>query len=281
MSDEVSAQDHTLMAKRVAKRKADKRYRDAHRESIRAQRKRFRETHREALDAKATAYRKTHTATVNATRRQWRAQKMGNPQASVQERERQRNYRVAHREQLVAYAQQYREQHGDILRQRDRERYATHKHRKREQARASYMRHRERHIASHRQYYAVHRARLLEQKKAYARENWEKVRASDARKRVSRRSIRVRDLSAEQWREIQSAYGYRCVYCPPDCWRCRQKKHKLTQDHIAPLSKGGFHTASNIVPACQSCNSKKGTGAPLVPVQPLLLTIAPCKKSRA
>lgn len=31
----------------------------------------------------------------------------------------------------------------------------------------------------------------------------------------------------------------------------------------------------NIVPACQSCNSKKGRKAPLCPVQPLLLTLAP------
>lgn len=47
-----------------------------------------------------------------------------------------------------------------------------------------------------------------------------------------------------------------------------------TTAHLVPLAKGGTHTFSNVVPACQSCNSKKGTGAPLVPVQPLLLTIA-------
>ena len=33
---------------------------------------------------------------------------------------------------------------------------------------------------------------------------------------------------------------------------------RLTQDHVIPLSKGGQHIKENIVPACPSCNSKKG-----------------------
>jgi 5-methylcytosine-specific restriction endonuclease McrA len=61
-----------------------------------------------------------------------------------------------------------------------------------------------------------------------------------------------------------NAYGHCCVYCG-------RKMQRLTQDHITPLSRGGNHTKSNIVPACRSCNSKKGTGEPLVPVQPMLL----------
>jgi 5-methylcytosine-specific restriction endonuclease McrA len=79
----------------------------------------------------------------------------------------------------------------------------------------------------------------------------------------------LNDLSVAQWREIKVAYGHRCVYCG-------RKMQHLTQDHITPLSKGGSHTAPNVVPACLSCNSKKRARAPLVPVQPLLLTIAPC-----
>ena len=46
---------------------------------------------------------------------------------------------------------------------------------------------------------------------------------------------------------------------------------RLEMDHITPLSKGGDHTASNIVPCCRSCNAKKGTGPVLKPVQPMLL----------
>jgi 5-methylcytosine-specific restriction endonuclease McrA len=81
------------------------------------------------------------------------------------------------------------------------------------------------------------------------------------------------DLTIQQWEEIKAAFGYRCAYCG-----CKSKR--LTKDHITPISKGGAHTASNIVPACSLCNSKKHAGAPLIPVQPLLLTLAPPDRKR-
>ncbi len=85
----------------------------------------------------------------------------------------------------------------------------------------------------------------------------------------------ISDLTSEQWEEIKQAYGNRCVYCPDDCQACKKKTHRLSKDHITPLSKGGSHTAPNIVPACKSCNSKKHAGSVPKPIQPLLLTIAP------
>jgi len=59
------------------------------------------------------------------------------------------------------------------------------------------------------------------------------------------------DLTAAQWREILDRYDHRCAYCG-------ERSDKLTMDHVVPISRGGEHTASNIVPACMSCNSSKG-----------------------
>ena len=95
-------------------------------------------------------------------------------------------------------------------------------------------------------------------------DNPEKSRANNKRKRARRAHAAINDFTAEQWLEMLATYGYRCAYC-------RRKMQRLTQDHITPLSKGGNHTKSNIVPACRSCNDKKYTGPPLVPVQPMLL----------
>ncbi|MGH2534073.1 MAG: HNH endonuclease [Thermomicrobiales bacterium] len=50
---------------------------------------------------------------------------------------------------------------------------------------------------------------------------------------------------------MREAHHHRCAYCGVD--------GKLTMDHGVSLSKGGRHTISNIVPACQSCNSRKHT----------------------
>ncbi|HEY2416429.1 MAG TPA: HNH endonuclease [Steroidobacteraceae bacterium] len=56
-------------------------------------------------------------------------------------------------------------------------------------------------------------------------------------------------LIAAEWKVIVRAAKGRCYYC--------QEKTKLTLDHVIPLSKGGQHTKTNVVPACQPCNSKK------------------------
>ena len=166
---------------------------------------------------------------------------------------------------------------------------ATH----RPQARARANKHSEEHRA---EVNAEHRAlmkrlrledpeKLRVQERLWARRSYKKhPERAHAKRRARRARIQgaaVNDLTDQQWEEIQQAYGYRCVYCPPQCWRCQRQKHHLTQDHITPLSQGGNHTVSNIVPACLSCNSKKFKGPPLAPVQPLLLTLAPARKPKA
>jgi 5-methylcytosine-specific restriction endonuclease McrA len=54
------------------------------------------------------------------------------------------------------------------------------------------------------------------------------------------------------WEAMKGETGYRCVYCG-------ERFDQLTIDHVVPLIKGGKHSVDNIVPACQSCNSRKGT----------------------
>lgn len=58
-------------------------------------------------------------------------------------------------------------------------------------------------------------------------------------------------LTRKQWQEIKEAHNHTCAYCG-------RKMERLEMDHIIPLSKGGIHTAANIVPACRTCNAKKG-----------------------
>lgn len=58
------------------------------------------------------------------------------------------------------------------------------------------------------------------------------------------------------WREsIKDAWANRCAYCgkPPI------DDSSLTIDHIKPRCKGGEDRTSNVIPACCSCNSDKGS----------------------
>lgn len=128
--------------------------------------------------------------------------------------------------------------------------------------------HRAEQTVYHAKWVAEHpdRAKEIDKKslRTWRQNNPDKVRAQTSR-RYARRSGAIRtDLTPSQWNIIKESFHHCCAYCGKRCKR-------LTQDHITPLSKGGNHTLSNIVPACRSCNSKKYTGPPLVPVQPLLL----------
>ena len=60
----------------------------------------------------------------------------------------------------------------------------------------------------------------------------------------------VNDFIKADWQEILQTFNYRCAYC-------HKESNRMEKDHIIPLSRGGNHTKSNIIPACRSCNSRK------------------------
>lgn len=72
-------------------------------------------------------------------------------------------------------------------------------------------------------------------------------------KRRARKAGAVNDFTRKQWEALKVAYGHRCVYCG-------EHTKRLTMDHVIPISKGGEHTARNIVPACGPCNTRKNDG---------------------
>lgn len=109
--------------------------------------------------------------------------------------------------------------------------------------------------------------------RAWTKANPEKSVAKVERRRARKEGVNRISLSAAQWEEIKVAFNHRCAYC-------NRKMQRLTQDHITPFVENGDHHLHNVVPACKSCNSRKGKGKPLVPVQPLLLTIAPEESKR-
>jgi 5-methylcytosine-specific restriction endonuclease McrA len=167
-------------------------------------------------------------------------------------------YNATHKEEKSLRAHDYHEEHGETIRAQKRAYHQAHRE-------AILSRQKARHHAKKEE----DRARKL----AYAKAHPDIINVMSARHRARKVNAPINDLTAAQWREIKEHYGHRCVYCG-------RKMQRLSQDHITPLSKGGSHTASNVVPACQSCNSIKGVNAPFLPVQPLLLTNAPPRKKK-
>lgn len=193
-----------------------------------------------------------------------------------------KQYYLANREAILERVRLYRVRNQEKLRAYDRLRYRTNREQRLAKNRAHYAANRKKILAQQAKYAASHRdqkrrydaerniifsqehvARSL----AWARAHPDKRQVISSRYRANKATAPFNDFTSDQWSEMKAAYDYRCAYC-------ERQMARLTQDHIIPLSKGGPHTASNIVPACRRCNSKKGARGVLKPVQPLLLTIS-------
>lgn len=111
---------------------------------------------------------------------------------------------------------------------------------------------RARKLAKERAYRERHRAARNRKQAAYIKAHPEIAYAARERRRAREAGATVNDLTRNQWRAIREAFGHRCAYCG-------EHFERLTMDHVIPLSKGGSHTAENVVPACRSCNCRKAT----------------------
>jgi 5-methylcytosine-specific restriction endonuclease McrA len=135
--------------------------------------------------------------------------------------------------------------------------------RKKAQGRRYYLANKERINVKNRAWQRDHAEEFAAYQRAWRIANLEKVKATQAARNEKvpeeRRLIQARrraarrtggDLTDAEWQEILEAFDSRCAYCDsPD---------RLELEHVVPLSRGGRHTKSNVVPACRPCNRSKG-----------------------
>lgn len=69
------------------------------------------------------------------------------------------------------------------------------------------------------------------------------------RKRALRKAVQHIDFDAGQLQLRLSMFGA--------CWMCGAEATAV--DHVKPVAKGGGHLLANLRPACQPCNSRKGS----------------------
>ena len=62
-------------------------------------------------------------------------------------------------------------------------------------------------------------------------------------------------LDAEEWKAWLAAFDDVCPYC-------REESDRFIIEHVIPLSRGGENTIYNVIPACWSCNERKGRKMP-------------------
>jgi 5-methylcytosine-specific restriction endonuclease McrA len=98
---------------------------------------------------------------------------------------------------------------------------------------------------------ATARARALKSQARATARGRDQRRMDEARRRAAIRGAVINDLTPADWAEVLAEFAGCCAYCG--------ESGRLAQDHVWPLSRGGAHTRRNVVPACGSCNSKKGS----------------------
>jgi 5-methylcytosine-specific restriction endonuclease McrA len=238
-----------LEAKRAHDRAYKKAWRQAHAAQKRAETRAWRQANPERTRALNRAQKLRDRAKIQQrAKARYHSLRETNPALfearAEQARIRSRAHYYANRAAKIAYQQTYAQLHADMI------------------------------LPRQRAYYETHKDALALANKAYRQAHPEVERTRRKRRDASKASASIIDLTHAQWLEIQAAQDHRCAYCGKRC------KDTLTQDHITPVGPEGPHTLHNIVGACVSCNSRKQRKPPPVPVQPLLLTIAPARKPR-
>lgn len=97
----------------------------------------------------------------------------------------------------------------------------------------------------------THQEKRRETNRRWALKNVERQRANGINQQARRRAAHQdSDVTVEWWESLIEGWEGRCAYCGV-------RPLKLTQDHVRPISRGGRHMKSNLLPACQPCNSSK------------------------
>jgi len=203
------------------------------------------EAHKEEMEPVYAEYRETHRNYQNAYNATYRVESKDKITAHLVE---------THEERLAKRRAKREENPGEGHRY-----YETHKEESKKRAAKAY---------------AEDPEKFLKRNAVWRKANPEQAKELARRRHARKKNAPVINLSTEQWLEILAAFNYRCAYCPKDCLECKKKTHDLTADHVTPYAHNGSHTLWNVVPACKSCNSRKHTGPPPVPVQILLLTVS-------
>ena len=104
-------------------------------------------------------------------------------------------------------------------------------------------------LARDRAYKLRHLAQVRAGQRRHAEKYPEQRRAISLRRRA--REMRATgNFTLGEWLQLLTDYGHRCAYCG--------STGPLHADHRVPLCRGGSHYITNILPACRSCNLRKG-----------------------
>ena len=142
----------------------------------------------------------------------------------------------------IAEHEQYYDDFLEQIKWKRQDYYLTHKEKIKRCAEKWNKENKERTLEHIKKYYRTPKGKALSQR-------------GEAKRRANLKEV-INTLTADEWLEILEEHNFKCVYCGKDLI----DSFDTTRDHIIPLNKGGNNIKDNILPACRSCNCKKGGG---------------------
>ena len=167
-----------------------------------------------------------------------------------------KKYRENNREKVAAYQKEYEktyrpkyyEKNKELLLEKQRQYRKDNEAMVKKKQREYYQKNKEWIKKRNQNWRNENKEKMAETIKKWWKDNKPKRREYNQTRRAKVREL-VADLTVEQWEFIQGYFDQCCAYCG--------EQADLCQDHFVPVNSGGGYTISNIIPACQFCNSSK------------------------
>lgn len=150
---------------------------------------------------------------------------------------------------IAAAKARYREKHREELREKNRQYSKEHQAQSAEWKRRDKEKNRALYAAKWREYYEKNKSHFQQYQREWNQADPEKRRGYVRKRRAILKGCSA-SLSTAAWKAIKELHGNKCAYCG--------SSGKVEMDHIVPISRGGAHHESNVVPCCRSCNASKG-----------------------
>jgi 5-methylcytosine-specific restriction endonuclease McrA len=169
-----------------------------------------------------------------------------------------KEYRDANKEKRKSYPsstkeyrQNYYNENKDTININRRNNYSKNKIRYKQARKINYQLNRTKirknqseHYFRNKQYYKIKSAKYRVNNKS----------AINLRNRKRQLKLIGKNISQKQIDKLLEQHNYKCFYC-----KIELTGINLHLDHKNPLSRGGEHNIDNLVPACKTCNLRKGT----------------------
>lgn len=169
-------------------------------------------------------------------------------------------YRNSHKQEklnypsfTMEYRRNYYEIKKDHINDKRKEYYQNDPEKYLDQSRKSHQKHRDERLEKQHIYYESNKEYFAEKNKRYRNENLDEILLKNRQRENFLDSFPV--IKQSEINNLLNTYNHQCFYCHINV----KRGINLHLDHKTPLSRGGKHFITNLVPACQNCNLRKGT----------------------